>query len=458
MAARAAESRLLCQDVRSLTLRLSLPCLVSMLASGLSMLLDAIFLSRASSSLAAAAGLCFPLVTLIQTIGFTLGMGSGSFVSRELGSGGESQRARAAASTALYAALALGGALCLMGQLFPAGLLRLLGAQEEMLVSAVFYARFVLACAPLTCTSLVLASLLRAQGYPAPGVWAYCAGLLTGAGLCYFLMMRLSLGVIGAGIAMLVREALILAVFSIYTLRLKGALRPVPRAVSLRLCTVRDIMRSGLPTLVRQGLMSVSGAMLSHALAQLGESAVAGMGLALRMVNLVSSAIIGFGQGFAPVCGANYGAGRMDRVQEAYSFCLRVLMISLALLGAAVYIASPFLLSRLAPDEASAAFGLAALRAQSAVFFAQGAVILMNMLTQSMGLPVRATLIASSRQGYIFIPLLLVLPRLFGAWGIICAQPASDLLSLLLSWALVRGFTGSSSSRCGCSCARKGFR
>jgi len=438
MGLRAQENRLLSQDVRILTLRLALPCLLAMLASGLSTLLDALFLSRASSPLAAAAGLCFPLVTVIQTIGFTLGMGAGSFVSREIGSGGERGRAKSAASTALFGAVFLGGALCLIGQLAPGALLRLLGARGEMLPAAVPYARFVLACAPLTCASLVLASLLRAQGVPAPGVFAYFAGALTGTGLCYLLITRLSLGVAGAGVAMLAREALILAVFSYYTLRIRGVLRPGVRAVSLRRHTAADIMRSGTATLVRQGLMSVSGAMLSRALAQIGESAVAGMGLALRIVNLVASAIIGFGQGFAPVCGANYGAGRMDRVRQAYRFCMRLLTCALLLLGGAVFFLCPHLFARIAPDESAAAFGAAALRAQSILFFAQGAVILMTMLTQSMGLPLRASLVASGRQGYVFIPLLMLLPRLFGAWGLILAQPLSDAASLFIGWALTR--------------------
>lgn len=201
-------------------------------------------------------------------------------------------------------------------------------------------------------------------------------------------------------------------------------------------------MRSGLPTLVRQGLMSVSGVFLSRLCAQIGTHAVSGMGLAQRAVSLVSSCIIGFGQGFSPVCGAAYGAGRMDRLRDAYRFCMRLLTVSLLILGAAAFFFSP-LLAHFAPDGPSARFFSLALRAQSLVFFAQGAVILMNMLTQSMGLPLRASLVASGRQGYILIPLLLILPRLFGEWGLILAQPLSDLVSLVIGWLLTRKITGS---------------
>lgn len=454
-----AGARLLSGNVRSLTLRLALPSLAAMLASGSSALLDALFLSRAGSDSAAAAALCFPLLTIIQTIGFTLGMGAGSHLSRTLGAdSAQTDGVRSAVSTALCAAVTLGGALCLIGQCFPSALLRFLGARGDMLPAAVLYARFVLAGAPLTCASLVLGSLLRAQGKATAGLFAYGLGALAGTALCFLLVARLSMGVIGAGAALLAREALVFCVFAVCTLRMDGVVRPHLRDISLRPQVFADIMRSGAPTLVRQGFMSASGVLLSRGLSRLGESAVTGMGLTLRMVNLVSSAIIGFGQGFAPVCAAGFGAGRMDRVRDAYAFSMRSIVISLLALGGCGFFLGPYLIARFAPDGASAAFGRAALQAHSAVFFAQGAVILMNMLTQSMGLPVRASFIAASRQGYVFIPLLMILPRLFGAWGLILAQPISDLISLAIGWALVNSITGSSSLRSGCSGARRAFR
>ncbi len=438
MAQCSAQHDLLRGGVRALTLRLALPGLVSMLASGLSALLDAVFLARIGPDAAAAAGLCFPLVTLIQTIGFTLGMGAGSFISRTLGREGTaaSGQAEAAASLALYGAAILGAALCLVGQLFPRPLLRLLGAQDTLLPATAAYARFVLFSAPLTCASLVLSSLLRGQGHTACAMVSCGAGLALGAGLGALLTPRL--GIAGAGAALLTREALVLLLFLYYTLRTPGALHPPLRAFSLKPRVFADVMRFGTPTLARQGLMSVSGVMLSRTCAQIGAPAVAGMGFALRAVNLVSSTIIGFGQGFSPVCGAACGAGRLDRVQEAYRFCLRLLTAALLALGAAVFFLAPGLLSRIGAQAEAAQFGALVLRAQSAVFFAQGAVILMNMLTQSMGLTVRASLVACSRQGYVLIALLLLLPRAFGAWGLILAQPSSDLISLGIGWLLTR--------------------
>lgn len=456
----SAQNRLLHGSVSSLTLRLALPGLAAMLFSGLGTLLDAFFLSRCGADAAAAAALCFPLLTLLQTIGFTLGMGAGSLVSRLIGRGesASSDQARQAAAAAVYGSAALASIFCLIGLLFPAPLLRLLGAKAHLLPSAVSYSRWVLAGGMLLCPSLVLGSLLRGQGHTLPGMAAYGAGTLLGGALSFLLVSRLRLGIFGAGAAMLSREALVLLILIFYTLRIPGALRPRLRDAVPRPDVLRGIMRSGTPTLVRQGLMSVSGILLSRQCALLGTAAVAGMGAAQRVLSLISSCVIGFLQGFSPVCGAAYGAGETQRVKDSYVFCRRFLLLCLLALGVGVFFAAPALMARIAPDADAAHFGTLALRAQSAVLFAQGAVLLMNALTQSMGLPVRASLIASSRQGYVLIPLLMILPRLWGAAGIISAQPVSDLASLFIGWALVSGFTGFSFAPFGCCDARRGSR
>lgn len=427
------------EPVVPLTLRTALPCLFSMLASGLGTLLDALLLGPLGQDAAAAVAVSFPLVTLIQTIGFTLGMGAGSLVSRCIGRG-DQETARSAASCALLLALGLGLALLAVGAANPLALVRLLGATPAIEQDAAVYARALLFSAPLCCLSLVLGSLLRGQGLTRPLTGAYAFGVAAGALLQGALVRRTGLS--GAGIAMLAREGLTLLLLSLAVLRGPAFIRP-----SLGRCLptpsiLAGIMRSGLPTLIRQGLMSASGVMLSRTSAAFGEAALAGMGLAVRALALVSSAVIGFGQGFQPVCGVNYGARRMGRVREAYRFCMRTLMLALLCVGALLFFFAGPLLARMGAEAEAAAFAVRVLRAQSVVLPAQGAVILMNMLTQAMGLTVRATLVASSRQGPILMALLAVLPRFFGETGLVLAQSASDLMALMLSYGLTRGVAG----------------
>lgn len=313
MPGNAAQHDLLSKPVESLILRIALPGMAGMLASSLAALFDALLLGRQSPQLLAAVSLCFPLLTIIQTIGFTLGMGAGSFVSRSLGRD-DHPAARRAASTALYLALLLCLLLGVPGFAFASPMMRLLGAQGDALAPAAAYARCVLLCAPLLCANLVLSSLLRAQGKAVSNMIAFVLGALVSLGILLCFLGRLSLFIAGA--AMLAREIGTLLILSFALLREKALVRPRLSAFSLRLSALRDIMQSGLPTLLRQGLVSVSSAMLMKTAASFGEAALSGMGLAVRILSVVSSAIIGFSQGFQPVCGAAFGAGEMDRLRE----------------------------------------------------------------------------------------------------------------------------------------------
>lgn len=421
---------MLSSPVRSLILRLSLPSLTAMLATGLCTLLDGLLLARQQSTVSAAAGVCFPLIAAQQAVGFTLGMGAGSHVSRAIGKG-EEDSARQAAATALFAALLLGLLLMGAGRVFLTPLLGFLGAPADTLPHAAAYAAPLLYSFPFACSGLVLSSLLRAQGRTDLNLLAYLSASVVGAFLSFLLILRLDAR--GAGLSLLAREALACLILAVASLRCRGLLRLRLRDVTLQLWVIPAVMRSGLPTLLRQGAMSLSGAMLSRAAARFGPTALAGIGLAARVLALITSAAIGFGQGFAPVCGVCHGAGKTDRVREAYRFSLRVMTVSLSVLGALLFFFCKPLLSLLGSDAQVAAFAARVIRAQSPVLACQGAVILMNMLTQSRGETLRASVIATSRQGIFLIPLILTLPRLFGEAGLILCQSAADVLALGLS-------------------------
>ena len=380
-------------------------------------------------------------------------MGAGSFVSRCIGQG-KREAAEQAAGTAFFAALGLSALLLLVGFCLAAPILRLLGAPESAVAAGAPYARAVFVSGPPLCCALVLSSLLRAQGKTLPNMAAALVGSSLGAALLFFLCVRLNLGAYGAGAAMLARETATLAVLLFYTLRHSELIRPSLRRARFTRAVFAAIMRSGLPTLLRQGATSLSAAMLSRVSAGFGAAALAGMGLCARAVMPFTSAVIGFGQGFQPVCGAAFGAGQTERCQSAYRFCQRVALVFSLVVGLAAFAFAPILTARFAPDMPTAEVARRAFRLQSVAFFAQSAVILMTMLTQAMGLTVRASLVATSRQALFFLPLLMFLPRVFGLWGLLACQSVSDFASLAFSWVLTRGLRRSSSARCGCSDAR----
>ena len=438
-------SPLLTAPAKPLILKTALPSMLAMIASSLSVLLDALLLARFGAQHAAAAAVSLPILSWIQTLGFTLGMGAGSHVSRCLGSQ-DADPAHIAASTAFFCALGLSCLLCAAAFFLVSPLILLLGASGAILAPAAAYARYVLCAGPLLCLNLVLSSLLRALGKTLPNLAAFGFGAAAGMILQWRFIPRL--GIHGAGISMLIRECVTLAILTAVVLRSAPLIRPSLHAIALRLSVFREIMRSGTPTLLRQGLASISSAMLTRTSAAFGDTVLAGMGLSIRALMLVSSAVIGFGQGFAPVCGAAFGAGDMARVRLSYRFSMRCIVYALAAGGAALFFFSGPLLSLFSSDAQTLITANSALRAQSVVLFAQGAVIMMNMLTQAAGMPLRASIIATSRQGYILIPLLFLMPRMFGLTGLILCQSVSDLIALALCLPVAQGALRY------CACAR----
>ena len=431
-------------DVRRQTLRLGIPGVLSMLTASLATLLEALILSRENTALSSAVGVSYSLVTLIQTIGFTLATGAGSFVSLCLGRNAEKE-AQTTASTALFLSLLLAIVFMAAGLLFTKPLLRLLGAPPDTAASGIVYARYVLLTGPLLCPALVASGLLRAKGKMIPNMTAYLIGSAVGAALLLLLVPCLHLGVHGAGLAMLVREGTTLFLL-LCTLK-SGHLHDV----SLSPRVFQNIMASGLPTLLRQGVISLSSVLLCHACAAFSPSVLAGMGLAVRACALVSSAVIGFGQGLQPVCGFQYGTGRLSLCREAYVFCQKAALLALIPVSLLFFLFSQKLLAPFAPDADALRIGTASLRAQSIVFLAQGAVTLMSVVTQSMGLTVRASLVSVSRQGIFSV--LILLCKNFGLPGLILCQSVSDLLALIFSYMMTKslfkkgGLTGFSSAR-----------
>lgn len=434
-------------------LRLALPGMAAMTASALCALLDALLLARRGAETSAGVSASLPILAVIQTIGFTLGTGAGSHISRCIGAGDRASAAQAA-QAAFWLSLFISVPLCGAGLLLRMPLVRLLGADSP---AAFTYAGFLLLSGPLLCMNLVLSSLLRGVGQMGAYMRAFIFGAVLGASLQFALIGRL--GVSGSGAAMLAREGLtlLLLLFSAggKSPRILPSLRhirPAPRAFY-------HIMRSGLPVFVRQGLSSAAAAVSSSVSAGFGEPVLAGTGLAARVAMLVSSAAIGFCQGFQPVCGAACGRGDMKSAQQTGRALLIYISVSLAALGAAVFALAPWLLRCFQPGEEVLLIAVRSLRAQSAVFFAQGVVISLTVLTQALGMPLRGSLVSASRQGFVLLPLLLILPRVFGLTGLILCQSVSDILSLILCLIIAApAIRCSSCAPCGCSDARKASR
>lgn len=425
--------------VNRLIPRLAVPTIISMLVTSIYNMADTFFVSQLSTSASGAVGVMFSAMSMIQAIGFTRGMGSGNHISRSLGNRDE-ERAGVFAATAFYTAAIIGVGILAVGTLFSRQLVFFLGATETIAPYAQDYARYILIGAPFMMTSFVMNNILRSQGNAVFAMVGITVGGILNMILDPLLIFGLNLGISGAAIATMVSQIISFCIL-LYQCNAR------PDCIKIQLSKFRpsgkvygEILHAGLPSFCRQGLASAAAVILNFAAGPYGDAAIAAMSIVTRFMMFINSSLIGFGQGFQPVCGFNFGAERYDRVLEAFWFCVKVAVIMLTVFGIVSFgISRPIITAFRREDLQVIEIGTLALRLQLLTMPFQAWVIMVNMLTQSIGYGFRASLVAMGRQGLFLIPALLILPKLFGILGLQMAQPIADMLTFVLATVIVSG-------------------
>ena len=417
--------------VSKLIPRLAIPTVISMLVTALYNAADTFFVGRISTSATAAVGLAFSVMSIIQAFGFFCGQGSGNFMSRRLGAG-KTREAEEMAATGLALSFIIGLALTALIIAFARPLAVFLGASPSTERHTVRYLRIIAVGAPFMTGQFVLNNQLRYQG---SAVYAM-AGLLTGAvlniGLDPLLIFVFRLEVGGAALATIAGQIISFFVLLAGT-RKGGNIRLQVKNVRLNAYYLLEIVNGGIPALFRQGLTSVATILLNRAAGVYGDAAIAGMSVTTRTIMFVYSALIGFGQGYQPVCAFNYGAGRKERVREGFFFCVRYGTVFLTLMSVLCLLFAPAIIGFFRDDPAVIEVGAAALRWQAAALPLQATVVLTNMMLQATGKGLKASVTASARSGIFFIPLILILPPLLGLTGVEMTQACADALAFLLA-------------------------
>ena len=416
--------------------RLAVPTIISMLITSFYNMADTFFVGKIGTSANAAVGVVFPVMAIIQALGFFCGHGSGNSISRHLGSK-DVQSARELASTGFFLAFALGILLMVLGLVFLDPLSHLLGSTKTIFPYTRDYLRFILLGAPYMTAQLVLNNQLRFQGNAFYAMIGITSGGVLNVILDPIFIFVFDLGISGAAIATILSQFVSFCLLLV-GLRVSKCIPIHLRNVRLTVPRLREIVGGGLPSLFRQGLGSIATTTLNIAANPFGDAAIAAMSVVSRIMMFANSALIGFGQGFQPVCGFNYGADKYDRVKEAFWFCVKVstaVLLGLAVLGGFL---SGHLIWIFRNDPDVIQIGTTALRFQCVTFALNGWIIMNNMMMQTMGKTVPATILAASRQGLFFIPALLILPQFLGLTGIQCAQAVSDVFTFALTTLLNR--------------------
>lgn len=419
--------------VSYLVTRQAIPSIISVLITSVYNMADTYFVSQLGTSAAGAVGVVFSLMAVFQAVGYTLGMGSGNIMARQMGAM-ESEKANCTASTGVVTAFVIGLLFAIFGHAFIKDLMLLLGATETILPYAQAYGRYILLAAPFMCASFVMSTLLRCEGKSALGTIGLTIGGLLNIVLDPLFIYTLNLETAGAAIATALSQLISFVILLSFFLLGKSNLRLSITRVSRTPKVYGSIVFAGLPSLSRQGLSSISTLLLNRAAAVYGDPAVAAMGIVSKVFMFIFSAVLGFLQGYQPIAGFNYGAKKFDRVKKATYFTGLVCILSTVLIGIICFLIAPQIITVFRRDDADViAIGTLALRLQCVVLPLCAVTTIASFSLQSTGQSLFAIILSTCRQGIFFIPLILILPVRFGLLGIQVTQTVSDVLTLVVS-------------------------
>ncbi len=418
--------------------RLAVPTIASMMVTSIYNMADTYFVSQISTSASAAVGIVFSIMSIIQAVGFTVGVGSASIASRLLGQGRQ-EEADAYASSAVFMALLAGILVTGLGLWQLDSLIWWLGSTKTIYPFARRYAFFILLGAPVMILSFTFNNLLRWQGRASLSVIGLAIGGVLNIALDPLLIFVFDFGIAGAGAATLISQCVSMSILFSFFLFRKSALRVSPRCVSRSPRLYFSILKQGMPSFFRQGIMSFSTMALNYNARLYGDAAVAALSIVNKVFMLIHSVTIGFGQGFQPVLGYNYGAGKLDRVKESVVFSEKVITSLLTVAAVAGYLFAPHIIALFRDDFEVIEIGTRAFRFQCFTLPLSATLTFSNMLFQALGKFWRATLLAICRQG-LYIPIVFLLSNTVGLTGLELSQAGADVLAFALSATLTIRF------------------
>lgn len=418
--------------VKKLVCTLAGPTILSMLITSFYNMADTFFVGKINTQATAAVGVVFSLMAIIQATGFFFGHGSGNYISRKLGAG-EMEEAEKMSSIGFFSALIAGVIIMSVCLIFVTPFAYLLGSTDTILPYTVRYLSIILIGAPAMTASLVLNNQMRFQGSAFYAMIGIVSGGVLNMILDPLLIFACNLGIAGAALATTISQYVSFIILSIM-IRKGGNVQIKFSNFKPSLHYYKEIIRGGTPSLCRQGLASLATICLNHSAGVYGDAAIAGMSIVSRIAMFANSALIGFGQGFQPVCGFNYGAKKYDRVLEAFWFCVKYAFIFLVVVGICGVAFAPQLVALFRKGDLEVIeVGAAALRFQAIVFPLNAWIVMCNMMLQSIGKGLKASIVASARQGLCFLPLIFILPHFFALTGVEICQMVSDIMTLAIS-------------------------
>lgn len=414
---------------------MAIPTIISMLLTSMYNLVDTFFVGKINTQSTAAVGIVFSVMFFIQAFSFFFGNGSGNYISRQLGAQ-NTKDAEVMASTGLFYTLVFSLIVMLLGWIFLEPISILLGSTPTILPYTRQYLGISLLGTPFIMGTFCINNQMRFQGFTKYSVYGAISGSIINCLLDPVFIFGFSMGVSGAAVASVIGQICGFVIMLIMSQK-EGVIHYTQRRISFEGRFVKEIIAGGTPSISRQGLASVSTIALNSVAGNYGDAAIAAMSIVTRISMFIFSVIVGLGQGFQPMCGFCYGAKLYDRVKEGFWFSTKIGTFFLLFWSVILIIFSGEVVSLFRDDPEVIAIGIPALRYQMIIFPACSFMLMANMMMQTCRKTIRANILAASRQGLFFIPLIFVLPYFYGLFGVEICQAVSDIISLIVTIPIV---------------------
>ena len=427
--------------VWKLVVTLGIPTTISMLITNIYNMADTYFVSTLGKAAGGAPGIVFSIMAILQAFGFMFGHGAGSHVSRLLGAKDE-ERAGKFTSTSLLLSSACGLIIMILGLVFLEPLMWFLGSNEEILPHAMGYATYIFIAGPAMTASCVFNNVLRYEGKATFAMVGLTSGGIVNIFLDYIFVMRLGMGTVGAGLATAISQYISLIILALPFVLGKTQSKISFKRGFISLRIVWDIVTTGFPSLIRQGLGSVSTAMLNVQARFYGTAAIAAMGYVSKSVQFIFCVGLGIGQGFQPVSAFNYGAKKYSRVKKGSYITMLFGLVMIGTLAAVCFGFAPYVIEffNSENDADITRIGTEALRFNCAIMWVLPFTVVGNMMFQSIGKRVPAILLSALQNGVAFMPMIYLLPAITekltgnGLMGLEMAQPAAYVITAAVTF------------------------
>lgn len=418
--------------IPSLIVTLAIPTIISMMVTNIYNMVDTLFVGQLGTSASGAVGIVFGFMAILQAFGFMFGQGSGSMIARMLGRQ-DQEAATATASMGFFGSFGLGLVICIFGWIFIDPLVSFLGSTPTIAPYAKIYISYILVSAPFIMASYTMNNILRFEGKAKLGmVGLLFGGILNMAGDPIF-MFGFHMGIAGAGLSTALSQIISFGILLWMFIGNKTQCKLKISSIREHIKAYPELCATGFPSLLRQGLSSITTVILNSKAGFYGDAAVAAMSIVSRIGMFIFSVALGIGQGFQPVCGFNYGAKKYDRVRKAFRFTFILAEICMAVMVVIVMVFSGSLIAVFRNDPEVIVIGTRALQLHAIALLFLPFCMVVEMMLQSTGEKLSASILSATRGGIIFIPAIYILVGLRGLAGVQEAQPFSFVTSFVIS-------------------------